>query len=228
MKIRQLLAFPFAIFLVALFVYYWFLTVPLLKPDEYQSWGKFIAFAQGPVIFQNIGSSFMIKYIPLALTVLWLIFLIQFFFNKRYPDKAVYPLWTSFPYMVFTTVAATIWMLFVAFVQYYNLFYDAVANCPGLAGYFTHWASGFSITLILYNVNLMDIFQLKGRKGRIIEVLFILAITLLVGMHFEYTEALHPERYFSELVDMRADMFMNLFGAGFAAALYQLIVPFEE
>lgn len=42
---------------------------------------------------------------------------------------------------------------------------------------------------------------------------------LLIGMYSEYVEALHPERYYSKLVDMRADIFVDFFGAGFAAAL---------
>ena len=231
LKIRQLLAFPFAVFLVALFIYYYSLTVPLLKPDEWDAWGKFVAFTQHAVIFQQVGSSFMIKYIPLALIILWAAYITQVLYNFSQTVKGknpIYFFWTNWLYLAFATVASAIWILFVAFVQYYNLYYDAIFNCSGLAGYFTHWSSGFCITLILYNINLMDFFQFKGTKGRVLEVLFILGITLLVGMQFEYTEALHPERYFSELVDMQADMFMNLFGAGFAAALYQLIVPFEE
>jgi len=232
MKLRQLLILPTFLFLTCLILYYWSILSPLLKPDDFDSWGKFLLFLQNPEIFQSVGSSFMIKYIPFAVGWLWMIYLVQFAWNyeaEKGRREPFYFLWTNWKYMVFTTLACAIWILFVAFVQYYNLYYDPTGGIrPGLAGYFAHMASGFGITIILYNINLFDIFQLKGRKGRIVEVLLILAILLAIAFNYEYTEALHPERYYSELVDMRADIFSNIFGWSLGAALYQMFVPFEE
>jgi len=228
MKLRQLLVFPVFLFFTCLILYYWSILAPLLKPDDYNSWGKFLLFLQNPEIFQTVGSSFMIRYIPLALVILWVGYVIQHFWNSTH-KPAVYPLWTNLRYLLFVTATCTVWILFVAFVQYYNLYYDPTGGIrPGLAGYFAHMASGFGITIILYNINLFDIFQLKGRKGRIVEVLLILAILLTIAFNYEYTEALHPEQYYSELVDMRADIFSNIFGWSLGAALYQMFVPFEE
>jgi len=232
MKLRQLLIVPTFLFFACLILYYWSVLSPFLKPDDFDSWGKFLLFLQNPEIFQSVGSSFMIKYIPFALAGLWFGFLVQSFVNNIWKTKGrepIFPLWTNWQYMVFTTLACVVWILFVAFVQYYNLYYDPSGGIrPGLAGYFAHMASGFGITIILYNINLFDIFQLNGRKGRIVEVLLILAILLVIAFNYEYTEALHPEQYYSELVDMRADIFSNIFGWSLGAALYQMFVPFEE
>ena len=228
MKSRQFLTVPAFLFPVCLILYYWSMLTPLLKPDDYDSWGKFLSFLQNPQICQTVGSSFMIKYIPLALVVLWLGYVAQSYWNfTRKPP--VYPLWTNLRYLIFVTAGCTVWILFVTFVQYYNLYYDPTGGIrPGLAGYFAHMASGFGITIILYNINLFDIFELKGMKGRIVEVLLILAILLAIAFNYEYTEALNPSRYYSELVDMRADIFSNIFGWSLGAALYQMFVPFEE
>jgi len=229
MKLRQLLIFPTFLFFTCLILYYWSKTAPLLKPDDYDSWGKFLLFLQNPEIFQTVGSSFMIKYIPLALVALWVGYVAQSYWNFTHAYRRVYPLWTNLRYLVFVTAGCTVWILFVAFVQFYNLYYDPTGGIrPGLAGYFAHMASGFGITIILYNINLFDIFQLKGMKGRIAEVLLILAILLAIAFNYEYTEALNPSRYYSELVDMRADIFSNIFGWSLGAALYQMFVPFEE
>ena len=232
-QLKQLLIFPTFLLLLSLIVYYWSKTIPLLKPDDYDSWGKFLAFLQNPQIFQTVGSSFMIKYIPFALAGLWFGFLLQSLANniqKAKGGEPIFPLWTNWQYMIFTTVACIVWMLFVAFVQYYNLYSDPTGGGirPGLAGYFAHIASGFGITIILYNVNLFDIYGLRGMKGRVVEVLLILVVVLVIAFNFEFTEALRPEKYYSELVDMRADMSCNTVGWGFAAALYQMFVPFEE
>ena len=232
MKWRQLLIFPAFLFFACLILYYWSVLSPLLKPDDYDSWGKFLAFLQNPQIFQTVGSSFMIKYIPLALVALWAGYLIQVFFNYKRTlagEAPRYFFWTNWKYLIFMTAACIVWILFVAFVQYYNLYYDPTGGIrPGLAGYFAHIASGFGITIILYNINLFDIFELKGIKGRIVEVLLILAILLAIAFNYEYAEALNPSRYYSELVDMRADIFSNIFGWSLGAALYQMFVPFEE
>jgi len=232
MKLRQLLIFPTFLFFACLILYYWSTLSPLLKPDDFDSWGKFLLFLQNPQIFQTVGFSFMIKYIPLALIILWVSYLAQVFYNYRRTlagEEAKYLFWTNRRYLMLTTGACTVWILFVGFVQYYNLYYDPTGGIrPGLAGYFAHMASGFGITIILYNINFFDIFQLKGTKGRVVEVLLILAILLTIAFNYEYTEALHPERYYSELVDMRADIFSNIFGWSLGAALYQMFVPFEE
>jgi len=233
MKLRRLLIVPTFLFFACLVLYYWSILAPLLKPDDFDSWGKFLLFLQNPEIFQSVGSSFMIKYIPVALIILWAFYLFQLMWNHTYRERGIsfpiYLLWTNWKYMVFTTVACTIWILFASFVQAYNLYYDPTGGIrPGLAGYFAHMASGFGITIILYNINLFDIFQLKGMRGRMVEVLLILAILLTIAFNYEYTEALHPERYYSELVDMRADIFSNIFGWSLGAALYQMFVPFEE
>lgn len=225
-KRRNLLILPVFFILIVTIVNFWSKTAPLLKPDEYDSFGKFLSFLQNPEIFQTVGSSFMIRYIPLSLIALWIIFLLQTF-PKHIPT--FYVLWTNWKYMILTTVAAIIWMLFAGFVQAYNLYYDPAGGMrPGLAGYFAHMAAGFGVTVILYNINLFDIFGLRGRRGRVIEVILILLIVLVIAFNYEYTEALHPERYYSELVDMRADVFSDIFGWSLGAALYQMIVPFEE
>jgi len=233
MKLRQLLIIPTFLCLLSLIAYYWSKTVPLLKPDDYDSWGKFLAFLQNPQIFQTVGSSFMIKYIPLALVALWVGYLTQVFYNYRRTlagEEPRYFFWTNWKYLIFMTAACIVWILFVAFVQYYNLYFDPTGGGirPGLAGYFAHIAAGFGITILLYNVNLFDIYRLRGMRGRAAEVLLILVVVLVIAFNFEYTEALRPEKYYSELVDMRADMFCNTVGWGFAAALYQLFIPFEE
>jgi len=202
-------------------------TVPMLQPGPHY-FGQLIGYVQEQgfnIIYQQEGSGPFIQYLPLGLIALWIVFAIQkTFFDKR----NFYVLWTTLPWMLLTT-AALIWDVAVAgAAQHFNWYWNFATNTAGEGDDVTHFFAGFAITAALYNVDFFDLFKLKGLLGRFAETNLVAQVLMFGAIWFEFTEALHPERYWSQLWDCNKDLAMGALGFFVATVLYNFTVKFEE
>jgi len=213
--------------LAALSIYYWFLWLPLQKPQQ-DFFGIFLYDLQhhwDEVWVVSAGSTIMKPYALLAFFALPILVLIQKFFLSK---RGVFAVWTNPWFLIYTEVSILL-ALFVALVgQYENWYFDPVHNVAGRFDVITHFLSGHMITAILSNLDFKDLFRLRGRWGRIWEVLFQWSIMAFVAVYSEWNESVNPSRYWSEYWNSLSDMAEDFKGAVIATANYNLIVPFEE
>jgi len=202
-------------------------TLPLLQqgPDYF---GQLVAYVQQQgfnIIYQQEGSGPFIRFLPMGLVALWIVFAIQ----KTFLDKRnFYVLWTSLPWMLLTT-GALMWDVAVAgAAQHFNWYWNPVTNAAGEGDDVTHFFAGFAITAALYNIDFFDIFRLKGLLGRFAETNLVAQVLMFGAIWFEFTEGLHPERYWSQLWDCNKDLAMGALGFFVATVLYNFTVKFEE
>jgi len=226
-KLRRIFFFTVLAALVLVNLTLYLRTLPLLQqgPDYF---GQLTAYVQQQgfnIIYQQEGSGPFIQYLPMGLIVLWIVFAIQ----KTFLDKRnFYVLWTTLPWMLLTT-AALIWDVMIAGAsQHFNWYWNSATNTAGEGDDVTHFFAGFAITAALYNIDFFDIFKLKGKVGRLAEGKLVAGILMFGAIWFEYMEALHPERYWSQLWDTNKDLTMALLAFFVATVLYNFTVKFEE
>jgi hypothetical protein len=225
---RRVVFFIFALALILfanLSVY--LATIPLLRPGpDYLGMALDYAAKEGPaILFQVEGSGPYIRFLPLALILLWIGFALQRFY---FDERGIYPLWTNLAWVTLTTVA-TLWAALVAAAaQHYNWYWNPATGIAGEGDDVTHFFSAFALAALLYSVNFFDLFGLRGQLGRLAEASLVGGITSLGAVWFEWQEALNPGRYWSEFWDCQKDLAMALLAIFTAIALYNFVVKFEE
>jgi len=219
--IASLLAF------ILLAVHYYLLWVPLQKTQA-DYFGQFLyalQFHWHEVWVVSAGSTIMKPYALAAFFALPIFFLIQKFLLTR---RNIFVVWTNPWFLVYTEISIIIALLVALVGQYQNWYYDPIRNVPGEFDDVSHFLSGHMIAVILLNIDFKDLFRLRGRWGRIGEVILQWTIMAFVAIYSEWNESVHPERYWSEYWDSLKDMSEDFKGALIATANYNLIVPFEE
>jgi len=208
-------------------VHYYFLWLPLQKPQQ-DFFGIFLSDLQHhwyEVWVVSAGSTIMKPYALAAFFALPILFLIQKFLLTK---RRIFAVWTNPWFLIYTEVSIVLALLVALVGQYENWYWDPVRNISGQFDDASHFLSGHMITVILLNIDFKDLFKLRGRWGRIAEVLFIWTIMGFVAIYSEWNESVQPERYWSEYWDSLKDIAEDFKGAVIATANYNLIVPFEE
>ena len=219
--VASLLAF------ILLAVYYYVLWLPLQKPQQ-DFFGIFLSDLQQhwfEVWVVSAGSTIMKPYALAAFFALPILFLIQKLFLTK---RGIFLVWTNHWFLIYTEISIIIALLVALVGQYENWYFDPVHNVAGEFDDVSHFLSGHMIAVILLNIDFKDLFQLKGRWGRILEIIFLWSILFFVAAYSEWNESIHPERYWSEYWDSLKDISEDFKGALIATANYNLIVPFEE
>jgi len=212
---------------IVLAVRYYVLWLPLQKPQQ-DFFGIFLGDLQHhwyEVWVVSAGSTIMKPYALLAFFALPVLFVVQKFFLTK---RGIFLVWTNPWFLIYTEISIILALLVALVGQYENWYWDPVRNISGQFDDASHFLSGHMITVILLNFDFKDLFQLRGRWGRILEVVFIWTIMAYVAIYSEWNESVHPQRYWSEYWDSLKDMSEDFKGALIATANYNLIVPFEE
>ena len=213
--------------LIVLSIRYYLLWLPLQKPQQ-DFFAIFLYDLQHhwhEVWIVSAGSTIMKPYALGAFFALPILFLIQKFVLTK---RGVFLVWTNPFFLIYTEISIIIALLVALVGQYENWYFDPVRNISGEFDDVSHFLSGQMITAILSNIDFKDLFKLRGRWGRIGEIVFQWAIMGFVALYSEWNESVHPERYWSEYWDSLKDISEDLKGALIATANYNLIVPFEE
>jgi len=219
--IASLLAF------ILLAIHYYLLWLPLQKPQQ-DFFAIFLHDLQHywhEVWVVSAGSTIMKPYALAAFFALPILFLIQKFLLTR---RNIFVVWTNPWFLIYTEISIITALLVALVGQYQNWYYDPIRNVPGEFDDVSHFLSGHMIAVILLNIDFKDLFRLRGRWGRIGEVILQWTIMAFVAVYSEWNESVHPERYWSEYWDSLKDMGEDFKGALIATANYNLIVPFEE
>ena len=212
---------------IVLAVRYYVLWLPLQKPQQ-DFFGIFLGDLQHhwyEVWVVSAGSTIMKPYALLAFFALPVLFVVQKFFLTK---RGIFLVWTNPWFLIYTEISIILALLVALVGQYENWYWDPVRNISGQFDDASHFLSGHMITVILLNFDFKDLFQLRGRWGRILEIVFIWTIMVYVAIYSEWNESVHPQRYWSEYWDSLKDMSEDFKSALIATANYNLIVPFEE
>ena len=212
---------------VALSIHFYLIWLPLQKitQDYFAQFLYDVTNRWGEVWSVTAGSTIMVPYALAAFIILPILFLAQ---KYLLTPRGIFIVWTNLWFLLYTEVSIIIALLVAQVGQFENWYWDPTR---GLAGQFddaSHFLSGHMIIAILMNIDFKDIFQLRGRWGRIAEVLLQWTIMGFIAMYSEWNESVHPESYWSEYWDSLKDMSEDVKGAVIATANYNLIVPFEE
>jgi len=213
--------------IAVLSIHYLLLWLPLQKPTQ-DFFGIFVGDLQHhwyEVWVVSAGSTIMKPYALAAFFALPILFLIQKFLLTR---RNIFVVWTNPCFLIYTEVSIILALLVALVGQYENWYWDPAHNISGQFDDVSHFLSGHMITVILLNIDFKDLFQLRGRWGRILEIVFIWTIMVYVAIYSEWNESVHSQRYWSEYWDSLKDMSEDFKGALIATANYNLIVPFEE
>jgi len=222
------LAYGVSLLAVAvLSIHYYLLWLPLQKPTQ-DFFGMFLYDVMNrwsEVWAVTAGSTIMTPYALAAFFTLPVLFIIQKFFLIK---RGIFIVWTNPWFLLYTEVSIILALLVAQVGQFENWYWDPKLGAAGQFDDVSHFLSGHMIAAILLNIDFKDLFQLKGRWGRLAEVIFIWSIMVFICFYSEWNESVHPERYWSEYWDSLKDMSENMKGTLMATANYNLIVPFEE
>ena len=169
------------------------------------------------------GATRNILYVPAAVAVLLSLFAIQRIILDKYDFIII---WTNKWFLILTVASLVLGGTFALVAQAENWYWDPVRNAPGQVDIITHFLAGRMIAMFLANFSWMDMFALRGQRGRALEIAFVWLITLTIAVNFEVEENLHPELYWNDFWNSLQDVFMGWLGAVEATAEYNAVVPF--
>jgi hypothetical protein len=169
------------------------------------------------------GATRNIVYVPAAIAILISLFIIQRIILDGHDFVII---WTNKWFLSLTVISLALGGIFALVAQAENWYWDPVRNAPGQVDIITHFLAGRMIAMFLANFSWMDMFALRGQRGRALETAFVWLITLIIAVNFEIEENLHPEIYWNDYWNSLQDVFMGWLGAVEATAEYNAVVPF--
>jgi len=213
--------------IAAMTAYYCSLWLPLQKVGQ-DFFRQFLFDVQNKwseVWAVTAGSTIMAPYGLTAFCMLPFLYILQ---KGILSKRGIFIVWTNIWFLIYSEASILIALLVAQVGQFENWYFDPVRNISGQFDDVSHFLSGHMITTILSNIDFKDLFKLRGRWGRIAEIVLQWSIMGFIAIYSEWNESVHPERYWSEYWDSLKDMSEDLKGAWIATANYNLIVPFEE
>ncbi len=185
----------------------------------------------GVLFFQTAGSAVFLRYLPISFA-----FLVGLWLYDRKPrtpylyiwSRGWWIAWTIFWGMLTWVVAAAAqanqWYAASTYVDGVRVF----TGEPGEVDWITHQLTPGFIAAFLCNFAFMDIFRLRGRSGRLWEILFMLAVVSAIMFWWEYSESLNPAVYLNRIWDATKDIVMGYANASAQILFYNWVVPYKE